>query len=48
MATYSFSSKEEGRGALLGGPKDMVGARCKCGGGGGVAWADESKLVIFT
>lgn len=43
VGTHAFSSKEEGRGALLGGPKDIVGAICECGGGGGVACVDVSK-----
>ena len=46
--THAFSSKEEGRGALFGGPKDMVGAMCECGGGGEVACVDKSKWIVFT
>jgi hypothetical protein len=48
VSTHAFSSKEEGRGALLGGPRDMVGVICECGGGGGVAWVDEGKQRGFT
>lgn len=53
-ATYAFSSKEEGRGAPLGGPNDMAGVVCECqsggggGGGGVVAWVDEGDWRAFT
>lgn len=51
LIAYAFSSKEEGRGALLGGPNDMAGVVCECGGGGGgggVAWVDEGDWRVFT
>jgi hypothetical protein len=43
--TCALPSKEEGSGALFGGPRDMVA--CGCGGGGGVAWVDGSNCRVF-
>jgi hypothetical protein len=51
MPTYAFSSKEEGSGALFGGPKDMVDVVCGRGGGGGgggVARVQGCTCNVFT
>jgi hypothetical protein len=49
VITYAFSSKEEGSGALFGGPRDMMNVVvCGCGGGGGVAWVDENDYRDLT
>ena len=35
----------------MGGPNDMAGVVCECGGGGGgggVAWVDEGDWRVFT